>query len=126
MSSSHTSLARSKMSEKFGTCTFAKHLHSHLIDDQSVVGRGKSADWFRQNVEIKILWSASTISLQKTAKTRNCRLCAMERVSIGHFISDRRLSKKLVNSKVDLFGHCSCKTRFLRFVASKEGGSDEA
>jgi len=90
--------------------------------------KGSSFVWFCKNVDS--LMSDSLVCfntfLQKTTKTCDCRLCAMERLIIGHSITYQKFSKQFLNSKIDMFGACSCSTGFLRFCASKKGGSEEA
>ena len=43
-----------------------------------------------------------------------------------HAFSKRSQTCKLMNSKNELYGQCSCKTRFLRLQAVGNEGTDEA
>ena len=54
----------------------------------------------------------------KTASTRFCRLCDVERMNIGHNFNSASRMRKIINLKSEMRGICSCKTRFLRFSRS--------
>ena len=60
--------------------TLSRHLAGHCINMTSTA---EVRTWCRSNIKVEILWKGSTTSLQKTAGTRHCRLCAMERVIIN-------------------------------------------
>lgn len=73
-----------------------------------------------------MLHNGSKINNMKTAGTKNCQLCMKERVELFHAFSKRSQTCKLMNSKNELYGQCSCKTRFLRLQAVGNEGTDEA
>jgi hypothetical protein len=91
----------------------ARHLFSH-VKNLHFNTKAEVADWCRSNLEIKIIWRSNTISLLKSASTKNCRLCAVEQMAIGRHFG----SKNIINLKSELRGICSCKTRFLWFARS--------
>ena len=64
----------------------------------------------------------------KSAATRKCRLCMRERtILFKHFGLKKSIKGNLMNSRKELHGSCTCKTRFLRLkVLEREGGADEA
>ena len=75
---------------------------------------------------MEILHEGSAISMMKTAGSKNCSLCMQERINLFYDFGDKERCKKLINSKSELFGTCSCKARFLRFCAVGNAGADEA
>ena len=103
----------------YGTSSVAKHLVKHCggMKTQSEVRR-----WCLRNVEVKILASGKQILLCKTAGTDFCRLCMEERVQISTRWRSNKF--KLVNCCSEIYGSCSCKTRFHR-LKLREGGTDE-
>ncbi len=77
------------------------------------------AEWCCTHIKVDNLWRSNTISLVQMAGTKVCKLCAVERMIIGHnFTSVHRL-RKILKLKSELHGVCSCKTRFLRFARSE-------
>ena len=74
--------------------------------------------WIRSKWEISIV-------CMKTANTRNCSLCMQEHVKLFYAFNDETLKKKLMNSRTEFYGNCSCKTRFLRLSAVGIEGADE-
>ena len=76
--------------------------------------------------KVEVLHKGSKINNMKTAGTKNCQLCMKERVELFHAFSKRSQTCKLMNSKNELYGQCSCKTRFLRLQAVGNEGTDEA
>lgn len=102
--------------------TLAQHLYSHIRRLQFNT-KAEAAKWCRSHIVIDIIWSSNTISLMNTANTKLCRLCAAERMVLGHNFNNQHWSKKILNLKDELRGVCSCKTRFLWFSQSDlEGG----
>ena len=95
----------------------ACHLHSHTrhfnFHTQAIV-----ATWCQLNIKIKIIWQSNPIALQKTASARFCRLCAVERMIIGHNFTSASRMRKIRNLKNEMRVICSWKTRFLRFSRS--------
>ena len=51
-----------------------------------------------------------------------------ERVSLYYELNhpDKERSKKLMNQKTEIYGKCTCTTRFLRLMTGREVGTDEA
>jgi hypothetical protein len=91
----------------------ARHIFSH-VKDLRFNTKAEVADWCRSHLEVDIIWKANTISLLKSATTKDCRLCAVERMAIGRKFGN----KGIINLKSELRGICTCKTRFLRFARS--------
>ena len=57
-----------------------------------------------QELDISIMWKGNALSTMKTFGTRNCVLCAKERVAIvKHWWKDK---KTLINSNTEIFGGC--------------------
>jgi hypothetical protein len=90
-------------------CHFFSHVKNLHFNTKAEV-----ANWCRSNLEIKTIWRLNTISLLQSASTKNCRLCAVERMAIGRHFG----STNIINLKSELCGVCSCKTRFLWFARS--------
>ena len=99
--------------KKDNCSALARHLFSH-VKNLNFNTKAEVADWCRSHLEIKIIWRSNTISLLKSATTKNCRLCATERMFIGRHFG----SENIINLKSELRGVCNCKTRFLRFARS--------
>jgi hypothetical protein len=95
----------------------ACHLYSHACHLHFRM-QADVATWCQSNLKIKIIWQSNPIALQKTASTRFCRLCAVERMIIGHNFTSPSRTRKIINLKSEMRGICSCKTRFLRFSRS--------
>ncbi len=95
---------------------FACQLYSHT-QHLPFQTRVEFAAWCQSKIKIKILWQLNPITLQKTASTRLCQLCAPERIIIGHNCIGTNRWNKIINLKSEMRGECSCKTR-LRFLQS--------
>jgi hypothetical protein len=96
----------------------ACHLYSH-VRHLYFRTRANVATWCRSNmIKINIIWQLNPIDLQKTASTRFCPLCAVERMLISHNFTSTNQMRKIINLKSEMRGICSCKTRFLRFSRS--------
>ena len=80
--------------------------------------------WVRHNWDITIVSKMSLVSTMKTAGTKNCSLCMQERVKLFYAFHDNK-NPKLMNSRKELYGKCTCRTRFLRLSAVGDGGTDE-
>ena len=105
--------------------SLARHMLAH-IKHRRFGNRKSVAAWCRENIEVSIIWRAPTISLMKNARTKHCRLCAMERVKLFSTFRDKKRGRKLLNARNEIRGHCSCRTRFLRFYKpGRKGGSEE-
>ena len=66
----------------------ARHLFSH-VKNLHFNKKAEVADWCRSNLEIKIIWQSKTISL--LISTKNCRLCAVERIAIGRHFGSKNI-----------------------------------
>ena len=104
----------------------SKHMWSHA-KNMEFTKPGELYSWIRSNWKVEVLHKGSKINNMKTAGTKNCQLCMKERVLLFHAFSKRESQTcKLMNSKTELYGQCSCKTRFLRLQAVGNEGTDEA
>ena len=104
----------------------SRHMWSHAKHIE-FASRKDLYEWIRRHWEIEVLDKTSQINHMKTAGTKNCQLCMKERVLLFHAFSKRESQTcKLMNSKTELYGQCSCKTRFLRLQAVGNEGTDEA
>ena len=102
----------------------SKHMWSHAKDMEF----GSNYDlymWILDNWDIEIVSKMSTISAMRTAGTKNCQLCMQERVKLFHAFHDKA-NPNLMNSRRELYGKCTCRTRFLRLSAVGNAGADEA
>jgi cell pole-organizing protein PopZ len=104
----------------------SRHMWSHAKHIE-FASRKELYGWIRSNWEIEVLDRTSQINHMKTAGTKNCQLCMKERVELFHEFSKKKSpTHNLMNSKSELYGQCSCKTRFLRLQAVGNAGADEA
>ena len=104
--------------------TLSRHLAGHC---RNMTSTAEVRTWCRSNIKVEILWKGTTTSLQKTAGTWHCRLCAMERVIINRNMNSKSAQRNsndgsLMNNRDELKSNCTCKTRFLRFNKPGEGG----
>ena len=77
-----------------------------------------------QELDISIMWKGNALSTMKTFGTRNCVLCAKERVAIvKHWWKDK---KTLINSNTEIFGGCRHKTKFHRYNDRNQASTDES
>jgi len=103
----------------------SRHMWSHA-KDMNFSSKSEMYQWIMRNWQIEIVYKGSIISAMKTAGTKNCSLCMKERVKIFHAMRKKKtLSQNLMNSRSEMYGSCSCKTRFLRLKAVGSGGADE-
>ena len=104
----------------------SRHMWSHAKHIE-FASRKDLYEWIRRHWEIEVLDKTSQINHMKTAGTKNCQLCMKERVELFHEFSKKKSpTRNLMNSKNELYGQCSCKTRFLRLQAVGNAGADEA
>ena len=83
----------------------AHHLLSHICHTQfkSIL---EVQEWCRSHISVDILWKSNTISLMNTARTKLCRPCAAEQMTIGHNFVYSERSKKIINRKTEIvIGH---------------------
>jgi len=116
-----------KVIESVQSSTISKHLWSHCQDIQ-FDEKKDVATWCRTNVKLEILFTGTPLSFMKSAATRKCKLCMRERtILFKHFGLKKSIKGNLMNSRKELHGSCSRKTRCLRLkVLEREGGADEA
>ena len=111
---------------KISASNLSKHMWSHA-KDMEFAKAGELYAWIRSNWEVEVLHKGSKINHMKTAGTKNCHLCMKERVELFHAFSKKRSpTGNLMNSKTEMYGQCTCKTRFLRLQAVGNAGADEA
>ena len=103
-----------------------KHMWSHA-KNMNFPDKDALYTWVRANWEIEIVHKSSMISNMKTAGTKNCSLCMQERIQLFHAFNKKKTpTNNLMNSKDEMYGQCTCKTRFLRLTAVGNAGADEA
>jgi hypothetical protein len=62
----------------------------------------------------------------KSAGTKKCTLCMRERMALFyHFGKKKSRTKHLMNSRKEMHGKCTCKTRFIRLRSIENEGADE-
>jgi hypothetical protein len=111
---------------KVSCSQLSRHTWSH-VKDMEFESKKELNKWIRRNWKIEVLHKTSLISSMKTAGTKDCRLCMQEKINLFHAFRKKKYSKgNLLNSKTEMYGQCSCKTRFLRLVAVGDVGADEA
>ena len=106
-------------------CTeISRHMWAH-VKDMQFNNTKELYSWIRSKWEISIVSKSNVISCMMTANTRNCSLCMQEHVKLFYDFNDETQKKKLMNSRTEFYGNCSCKTRFLRLSAVGIEGADE-
>ena len=102
----------------------SRHMWSHA-KDMEFENKDKLYSWVRHNWDIEIVKQMPLVSAMKTAGTKNCALCMHERVKLFYAFNDKR-NPNLMNSRREMFGKCTCRTRFTRLCAVGNEGADEA
>ena len=110
---------------KIECSNITRHMWAHTKDMPFETKRDMYA-WVRDNWEVDIISTMPVTSAMKTAGTRHCQLCMKERVKLFYAFHEKQTSHKLMNSRTELHGKCTCKTRFLRLSAVGNAGADEA
>ena len=92
----------------------------------SLVHRGIERKEIKKRVKLKveILWQGKPLSTVKTLGTRNCKLCAKERLAILKFT--REQPKQVINKCNEVYGACRHKLRFHRFKTNDKPSTDES
>jgi len=112
--------------DKVQCSNLSRHMWSHA-KNMNFETKGEMYQWIMRNWRIEVVHKSSIISNMKTASTKNCSLCMEERVQLFKAMQERKkLTHNLMNSRSELYGTCSCKTRFLRLKAVGNEGADEA
>lgn len=68
----------------------------------------------KEAISVKVIWQGDAIKCTKSARTRNCKLCMMERKQIMKAIRDDK--HKVINENDDIYASCKCSTRFHEFT----------
>ena len=110
--------------KKLDLSQISRHMWAHC-KDRNFKTKDEMYVWIRSQWKVEILSSMSVTSAVKTAGTRYCQLCMQERIQIFSAMHDKKTQHKLINSKDEMYGHCTCKTRFLRLSAVGNAGADE-
>ena len=106
--------------------TLSRHMWSHC-KNMSFDDKNEMYAWIRSNWRVEIVYRGSVITNMKSAGTKNCNLCMQERIQLFYaFHKKKTPNNNLMNSRTEMYGKCTCKTRFLRLVAVGNGGADEA
>ena len=103
----------------------SRHMHmwSHA-KDLEFENKDRLYHWIRHNWEINIVHKSSMVSAMKTAGTKNCALCIQERAKLFYAFNDKN-KPNLMNIRREMYGRCTCRTRFLRLSAVGNEGTDE-
>ena len=109
---------------KIECSNITRHMWAHC-KDMHFNTKDELYTWVRKNWEVDILHKMPVTSAMKSAGTRFCSLCMKERVAIFNAMHNKKNSQNLMNSRQELYGRCSCKTRFLRLCAVGNAGADE-
>ena len=105
-----------KQPEHWGQSALSNHLYAHCKDLEFET-KAEVATWCRKHIEVSVEWRAPAYVAAKTAGTKHCRLCGMERVRLFNAFGYRRKERNLLNARsCEIRGSCTCKTRFLRFT----------
>ena len=110
---------------KIEVSNITRHMWAH-VKDMPFETKDEMYAWVRNHWKIEIIQKMQVVSALKTAGTRNCQLCMKERVQLFYAMHEKKTSHNLMNSRSELFGKCTCKTRFLRLYAVGNAGADEA
>ena len=81
--------------------------------------------WCQTKLKVEMIHKGSAILMMQTVDSKNCNLCMQEKINLFYDLGDSERCKALINNKSELFGVCTCKTRFLRLCAVGNAGADE-
>ena len=73
-----------------GDCTNSNHVRAKL----------------KQNVSVEVIWQGDSIKCTKSARTRDCRICMVERKQIMQALRDDK--HKVINENDDIYAACKC------------------
>ena len=105
--------------------TLSRHLWAHCQDIGFSCKEEVSA-WCRKTIQLEILSTGSALSYMKSAGTKKCTLCMRERMALfHHFGKKKSRTKNLMNSRNEMHGKCTCKTRFIRLRPVENEKADE-
>ena len=104
----------------------SRHMWSHCKENV-FANNAEMFEWIRSKWKVEIIHKSSMVQTMKTAGTRKCQLCMQERVALFHaFHKNKTRTHNLMNSRTEMYGACTCKTRFLWLHAVGNEGADEA
>ena len=69
-------------------------------------------------LDVNILWQGERIQCMKTARTRDCRICMKERMTIMQSLRDDKY--KVINDNSDIYSSCKCQSGFHKFAQISE------
>ena len=88
--------------------SYAKHFASTFKPDEI-----PTPDLQRENITCSIIWQGRPISTVKTFGSRNCALCARERLEI--LKQSRKDPNSIINSCNEIYGACRHNPKFHRY-----------
>ena len=104
--------------------TFTRHLWAHT-KGLTFATEAHLYQWIWRHILVNILHKGTIISWSKSVKTKDCRFSMQEKVNFFHALNHPINKPKTINSKSEIYGTCSCKTRFLWPCAVGKEGADE-
>ena len=81
-----------------GDCTTSNHVRAKI----------------KQDVSVEVIWQGDSIKCTKSARTRDCRICMVERKQIMQALRDDK--HKVINENDDIYAACKCSSRFHKFT----------
>ena len=91
-------LCRIHFAKLCGDCTNSNHSRAKL----------------KQVVSVEVIWQGEPIQCTKSARTRACKICMVERKQIMKALRDDK--HKVINENDDIYAACKCSTRFHKFA----------
>ena len=70
--------------------------------------------FIRENLDVEIIWKGNMVKTLKQVGTASCQLCMKERHNILNAWRGDKF--RLLNNRTEIFGACSCKSRFCWFI----------
>mgnify|MGYP001787478984 FL=1 len=126
---------------------FKNRMKAHFCDVQQLINKGVKSDSYarhfatqfdpmlypdsnptpanqRKGITCSIIWQGNPISVAKTFATKNCALCAKERVAI--LKQHKSNPQLLINSNNEIYGACRHHPKFHRYVKQTPSSTDES
>eukprot|EP00984_Skeletonema_dohrnii_P010737 scaffold4213_cov78-Skeletonema_dohrnii-CCMP3373.AAC.1 len=91
--------------------SFAYHF-AKLCGDCTNSNRSRAK--LKQVVSVEVIWQGKPIQCTKSARTRACKICMVERKQIMKALRDDK--HKVINENDDIYAACKCSTRFHKFA----------
>eukprot|EP00984_Skeletonema_dohrnii_P021597 scaffold10835_cov137-Skeletonema_dohrnii-CCMP3373.AAC.2 len=91
--------------------SFAYHF-AKLCRDCTNSNRSRAK--LKQVVSVEVIWQGEPIQCTKSARTRACKICMVERKQIMKALRDDK--HKVINENDDIYAACKCSTRFHKFA----------